>query len=61
MLSIERIRWLLSESNLKKVATITKIPYVTVWKIINKEDSKPSYENVKKLSEYLENKIAKNP
>ncbi len=58
MMSIERIRWLLKEANLKKVANVTKIPYPTLHRTITKPEISASYETVKKLSDYLNDKIS---
>lgn len=53
MLDINEIIRRLSDRNLKKVADECGMAYDTVWRIANKKSVKPSYETIKKLSDYL--------
>jgi hypothetical protein len=57
MMSIERIRWLLKEANLKKVAAAADVPYVTLYNLATKPEINHSYATIKKLSDYLARKI----
>ena len=52
MLTIEQIRGRLADANLKRVAQAAGLHPATVYRLMN-EDSKPLYETVEILSEYL--------
>jgi hypothetical protein len=56
MFSIEKIRLLLEDANLKKVSDKSGISLGTIYRIVNKPDHQASYESVKALSDYLEEK-----
>ncbi|MEE8382192.1 MAG: helix-turn-helix domain-containing protein [Thermodesulfobacteriota bacterium] len=56
MLNIDEIREQLGDRNLKQVSRKTGLNYNTVFYFCRKEDSNPSYETVRKLSNYLEGK-----
>lgn len=56
MLTIERIRELLLDRRLAMVADATGIHYATIQAIRNGKVTNPSYETVRLLSEYLEDK-----
>jgi DNA-binding phage protein len=55
MKTVEEIRSALSDRNLRKVAYDAGISSASVYRLM-KEDSKPLYETVKALSDYLEGK-----
>lgn len=55
MKTVEEIRAALSDRNLRKVADESGISSASVYRLM-KEDSKPLYETVKALSDYLEGK-----
>ena len=57
MLTIEQIKEHLRDRNLSAVARATGLTRQTVAAIYNGTASKPSYETVKLLSDYLEGKI----
>jgi hypothetical protein len=50
MLTVDQIKIILSDRNLSKVAIESEVSAASILK----EDSKPLYETVKKLSDYLE-------
>lgn len=52
MMTIEQIKDRLMDANLKRVAENAGIHPATVYRFM-KEDSKPLYETVKALSDYL--------
>jgi hypothetical protein len=52
MMTIEQIRSRLADANLKRVAERVGLHPATVYRLMN-EDSKPLYETVEILSEYL--------
>lgn len=52
MLTVEQIKNLLKDANLKKVAEKSGVHYATIYRFM-REDSKPLYETVKALSDYL--------
>lgn len=56
MLTIERIRELLLDRRLAMVADATGIHYATIQAIKTGKVTNPSYETVRLLSEYLEEK-----
>lgn len=56
MLTPEQIKQGLSESNLRAVSEAAGINYMTLYRFI-KSGARPSYETVKKLSDYLESKL----
>jgi transcriptional regulator with XRE-family HTH domain len=56
MMKIERIRELLLDRRLAMVADATGIHYATIQAIRNGKVTNPSYETVRLLSEYLEDK-----
>jgi DNA-binding phage protein len=53
MMTIEQIKDRLRDANLKRVAKNAGIHPATVYRFMQ-EDSKPLYETVKALSDYLE-------
>lgn len=53
MLTVEQIRKRLQDANLKRVAENAGIHPATVYRLMQ-DDSKPLYETVKALSDYLE-------
>ena len=53
MLTVEQIKKRLQDANLKRVAENAGIHPATVYRFMQ-EDSKPLYETVKSLSDYLE-------
>lgn len=55
MKTLEEIRWELSDRNLKAVSERTGVHYNALLRLYN-ENSNPSYETVRKISEYLEGK-----
>lgn len=52
MLTIEQIKSRLADANLRRVAQNAGIHPATVYRFMN-EDSRPLYETVKALSDYL--------
>lgn len=52
MLTLEQIKSRLADANLRRVAQNAGIHPATVYRFMN-EDSKPLYETVKALSDYL--------
>ena len=52
MLTLEQIRNRLADANLKRVAENAGVHPATVYRLMH-EDSKPLYETVELLSEYL--------
>lgn len=56
MLTLEKIKLLLIDRNLKKVAEKTGLSYDSLRKIAKGQTENPSYAHVKKLSDYLEGK-----
>lgn len=53
MLTVEQIKKRLQDANLKRVAENAGVHPATVYRFMQ-EDSKPLYETVKALSDYLE-------
>lgn len=53
MMTVEQIRRRLADANLKRVAERAGLHPATVYRFM-REDSKPLYETVKALSDYLE-------
>ncbi len=53
MLTLEEIKKRLAESNLKAVAKKAGVHYNSLYRL-TKADANPSYDTVKKLSDYLE-------
>lgn len=53
MLTVEQIKKRLQDANLKRVAENAGIHPATVYRFMQ-EESKPLYETVKSLSDYLE-------
>jgi DNA-binding phage protein len=53
MLTVDQIKIILSDRNLSKVAIESEVSAASIYRLL-KEDSKPLYETVKKLSDYLE-------
>ncbi len=53
MLTLEEIKKRLAESNLKAVAEKAGVHYNSLYRLA-KADANPSYDTVKKLSDYLE-------
>ena len=60
MLTIEEIRNKLLDRRLQMVADATGIHYATIQAIRNGRVTNPSYETVRLLSEYLEERNEKN-
>ena len=58
MLDLEQIITLLQDRNLSEICRRTGLNYLTIWRIC-KEGARanPNYETVKRLSDYLENKM----
>lgn len=54
MLTPNEIQERLQDRNLHLVAQKTSLSYDTVWKIANGKSLRPSYDAVKKISDYLE-------
>ena len=54
-MTLEEIQKALEHRNLKKVAEFTGIAYNTVWRIATDNAKKPSFQDVQKIQEYLEN------
>lgn len=52
MLTVEQIKTRLKDANLKRVAQAAGVHPATVYRLMS-EDSKPLYETVKALSDYL--------
>ena len=57
MMTVEQIRKRLEDANLKRVAENAGVHPATLYRLMN-EDSKPLYETVKALSDYLEGQAA---
>lgn len=53
ILTVERIREMLSDRHLKIVSDKSGVKYHTVRAIASGEVTNPSYESVRRLSEYL--------
>lgn len=53
MLNLEQIQKKLADRNLNMVARETKLAYDTVWRIAKGRSRKPSYDVIKKISDYL--------
>ena len=56
MLTIEQIREALKDRNISAVQRACGLSYPVVWHIKNGTAKQPSYETIKKLSDYLEKK-----
>lgn len=56
MLDIEQIKNKLSDRNLNAVARATGLAYDTVWRVAKGRYTKPSYDTLKRISDYLESK-----
>jgi transcriptional regulator with XRE-family HTH domain len=54
MMTLEQVRQHLKDRRLTVVADRTGLHYQTVWRISAGEAEKPSYEVIKRLSDYLE-------
>lgn len=59
MLTLEQIKSRLADANLRRVAQNAGIHPATVYRFMN-EDSRPLYETVKALSDYLTKQEAVN-
>tara|TARA_Y100001951_G_C11128343_1_gene176788 strand:+ start:297 stop:470 length:174 start_codon:yes stop_codon:yes gene_type:complete len=57
MLTIEQVRHLLAERNLREVARASDLHYNIVYRVAN-GTTRPSYETVKKLSDHLTGEAA---
>lgn len=57
MLTLEQIKSRLADANLRRVAQNAGIHPATVYRFMN-EDSRPLYETVKALSDYLQRQEA---
>lgn len=53
MLTIEEIRLLVEDRNIKAVAAKAGVEYITAWRICRGDPGNVSYAAVKKLSDYL--------
>ena len=53
-MTLDEIQKALQHRNLKKVAEYTGISYNTVWRIATDNAKKPSFEDVLKIKDYLE-------
>lgn len=56
MLTIEQIKELLVDANLRRVAELSGVHEATIYRFM-RENTNPSYQTVKALSDYLEDKI----
>lgn len=54
MLTLDQIRDALADRNLKEVARRTDLHYNVVYRAATDRTQNPSYETVKRLSDYLE-------
>lgn len=54
MLDLEQIKKALEHANLKAVAQAANVSYPTLAKVIREDGENTSYQTVKKLSDYLE-------
>jgi len=57
MMTVEQIKRRLEDANLKRVAENAGVHPATLYRLMQ-EDSKPLYETVKALSDYLEGQAA---
>ena len=55
MMTVEQIKSRLGDANLKRVATGAGVHPATVYRLMS-DDSKPLYDTVKALSDYLASK-----
>ena len=55
MLTLEQIKDRLAESNIRAVSEAAGVHYNAVYRLVNGA-TRPSYDTVKKLSDYLEGK-----
>lgn len=55
MLTVEQVKQRLTDANLKRVAENCGVHPATIYRLMQ-ENSSPSYETVKALSDYLESK-----
>lgn len=55
ILSLVEIRQLLKDRNLKAMAFILGMSYMTLWRIATGNETNPRYETVRKISDYLLN------
>lgn len=56
MLTIDDIKHRLKDHNLTAVSRSSGVGYMTLYRIMNVKDYNPSYEAIKKLSDYLQEK-----
>ena len=56
MLTLDQIRRHLADANLQRVAARSRLHPATVYRAL-KPDSKPAYETVKALSDYVQEQI----
>ena len=56
MMTLEQIRKLLTDMNLKAVSRATGLNYQLVWRIANGIDKNPTYKTLTALSNYLESR-----
>lgn len=54
MLTPDDIQKRLQDRNLHSIAQKTGLSYDTVWKIANGKSLRPSYDAIRKISDYLE-------
>lgn len=54
MLTLEEIRGRLFDRRLRMIAAKVGVHYQTILKIRDRDEANPTYETVKKLSDYLE-------
>lgn len=54
MLTLKEIQEKLADRNLNAVARSTGLAYDTVWRVAKGRAIKPSYDVIKKISDYLE-------
>jgi len=57
LLTVERIREMLADRHLKIVSDKSGVKYATVRAIASGDVTNPSYESVKRLSEYLTEQV----
>lgn len=56
MMTLEQVMEQLKDRNIKRVATLADIPYSTILRL--SKGNSPSYETIKKLSDYFEKREA---
>jgi predicted glycosyl hydrolase (DUF1957 family) len=54
MLTLDQIQKKLADRNLNMIARETGLAYDTVWRIAKKRAKQPTYDAIKRISDYLE-------